>query len=448
MVPWAAWGLNLPLLALAAGWLWRRTARGAAGARWFWLALAARGAGGIALGLAYTVRWGVYDGGDTYGLQRQARKLTAWAETDWSGYVRLLLTATDQPGAPTRLYATFSNSFFFIRGLSLLNFLTGGSYWLNGLWLSLAAFAGSWLLARELARVVPRAARGAWIGALAWPSVVFWLSGVGKDALLLAALGSFGAAALRLTYPPISSVDKVVANPAAMARGQTQRWWWVVLLMTGWLLWKIKFFIAAVVFVLLGALAVTEQVAPRWRRRWPWLRPWQLLLLSALALAPLSRVAHRAFRPEYLLIQVPRNQAALRSNEAARPELRLTLAPSLTSLAANAPAAAIGTFTRPWLTEGTGWHWWAAGLENFVLLLLTAWSVAGWWRRGHTPNIPLLAVALLLLVLTVAVMFGLTTPNLGTLHRYRAVLLPFVLFLLDWLRVGRGETEKNGVALE
>ena len=430
MPAWLAWGLNLPLLALAAGALWRHTARGEVSAGWFGLALVARLAGGLLLGLTYVSPWlGRLDGGgDTIALQSHANEFSAWAAPDPAGYLRLLLTATDQPNSPLRWYAPFSNSFFFVRGLSVLNFLTGGSSWLKGLWLSLVAFAGSWLLARELVRLVPGVALGARVGALAWPSVLFWMSGVSKDALLLAALGGFTAAALRLTYPPGGA-------PAGLSDASRRRWW-VLLLASGWLLWKIKFFIAAVIFVVLAALALTAWLTAHLRGRWPRLRAWQVFLLLALALAPLSRVAHRAFRPEYLLIQIPHNQAVLRTHDPTRPELRLPITASLGSFARNAPAAAVGVFTRPWLWEGRGWGWRALGLENAALLAVFAWAGRGWWRRGRPGGLPLLAGALLLIVAVVAVMFGLTTPNLGSLHRYRAGLLPFALFLLDWWRKG------------
>jgi hypothetical protein len=426
MLPlWLAWSLNVPLLIGVMMIVWRRTARGTAAAWWFWAALAARLGGGLALGTYYITQLEdmTQPGGDTFTLYRHALRFTHWAPTDWSGYARLLLTAIDQPGAPHRWYATFSNSYFFVRLLSLLNFLTGGDYCLNSLWLSATAFIGSWLMARELWRVVPSVFWGAWLGALAWPSGLFWMSGVSKDAVLLAAFGTFTAAALRLLYPIVG------------IRRHDGRWL-LALLVSSFLLWKIKFFIAAAVFVAFGALALTVYFGPRLRRRWPRLRTWQLLMLAACALAPLARVAHEGFGAEYLLIHIPRNQAALRGHDATQPELRLALKPSILSFVANAPAAALGVFTRPWLGEGKGLRWRASGLENAVLLLLFGWAVVGWWRRGHPINLPPLAGALLLIVLLVAVMFGLTTPNLGTLFRYRSVLLPFSLFLVDWLRVG------------
>lgn len=442
------WLLHPPLLALAAWALWRRVGqRGAGPLRlWFWPTLGARLVGGVALGVFYQHQFAdnPQPGGDTFAAHRLSVALTAWAPREPGAYVRLLLTAApppvtrlgsafrarpDAPFAPyTTVYvAPYSNSWFFVRLLSLLNFLTGSSYWLNALWLSLAAFAGAWFLARELTRLAPAAWRGALLGGLAWPAVVFFYGGVSKDALLAASLGTFTAVALRLIYPLVSQASAEQAHPSAPTASH-----FLVLLLAAWLLWKIKFFLAAAAFVTLGALALTEAV----RRRWPAVRPWQVFVGAAVALAPLSRILHRAFRPEYLLYHLPHNQADLQARSTGQPQLLLDLHPTLGSFLLNLPRAVVGTFTRPWPWEGSGLLWRVAGLENAALLALLALTLLAWGRRGFTLRLPLLAGALLTLVVVGAAMFGLATPNLGTLFRYRAALLPFLVFLLDWGRVG------------
>jgi hypothetical protein len=70
-----------------------------------------------------------------------------------------------------------------------------------------------------------------------------------------------------------------------------------------------------------------------------------------------------------------------------------------------------------------------AGLENLVLLLLVGLALlsAAQGRGGHLPFA--LVLALLVYCSVLAVLIGLSTPNLGTLNRYRSVLLPFVLLL-------------------
>ena len=49
-------------------------------------------------------------------------------------------------------------------------------------------------------------------------------------------------------------------------------------------------------------------------------------------------------------------------------------------------------------------------------------------RPGYLPFA--FVVVLVLYCLALAALLGLSTPNLGTLNRYRAVLLPYLVFLL------------------
>lgn len=440
---------NLVLWALMLNWFWRRTGQAAAPTlrRWFWPALGLRMAGGVALGLFYQhqLPTGPQPGGDTFATFRLSAGLTGWLGREPAAAGRVLVTGVPPP--PVALPGVFrptarwpfapylsayfipsSNSWFFARLLAWLNLLTGSSYWLAALWLSTGAFAGGWLLVRELTRLVPGTAAGALAGTLLWPSLVFWGAGVSKDGVLLAVLGAFTAAALRLTLP-----GHATGAPASFGAVRSGWRWWTLLAGSAWLFWRIKFFIAAVAFVAFGALFLTLRL----RARWPRLRPAWLLAGLLLALAPGSRLLHRAFRPEYARYQIAHNQQVLAATiPAGQPRLAFPLTPSLSSFVRYAPAAAVGVFVRPWVWEGEGLRWRVAGLENAALLLLAAAALRGWWRRGQPRQLPLLAGALLFFLLIVALMLGLTTPNFGSLHRYRIVLLPFTGWLLDWLRVG------------
>ena len=170
------WALNLLLLATAAYGLRRALALEADWLRpWFWPVLTLKLLGGLALGWLYLYFYP--QGGDTLTMQWEAQRVTDWIATP-NGDFGQLLWPRQSGGAmlPIR-YPAFSNSYFFVRLLALLNFLTHSNYWLNGLWLSVCAFGGSWLLTRELGRVVPGARYGIMLGALFWPSVILWMAG-------------------------------------------------------------------------------------------------------------------------------------------------------------------------------------------------------------------------------------------------------------------------------
>ena len=64
--------------------------------------------------------------------------------------------------------------------------------------------------------------------------------------------------------------------------------------------------------------------------------------------------------------------------------------------------------------------------------------------RGSSRQPVALVVFLLLYCLLLAAFIGLNTPNLGTLHRYRAALLPWLLLLAlpnDYFRWERRKLE-------
>ena len=72
----------------------------------------------------------------------------------------------------------------------------------------------------------------------------------------------------------------------------------------------------------------------------------------------------------------------------------------------------------------------AAGLENLLLLALLAVALVATarGRAGHMPFVLSLGLAIFCVVL--AALMGLTTPNFGSLHRYRSDLLPYLVLLL------------------
>jgi len=99
-------------------------------------------------------------------------------------------------------------------------------------------------------------------------------------------------------------------------------------------------------------------------------------------------------------------------------------------LAAHAPLAVANALTRPW--PGESWQplYVAAALENvalLALLTLAAWAAV----RGRPGRLPFsLTLGLVVFCLVLAFLIGITTPNLGSLNRYRSGLLPYLLLLL------------------
>ncbi|RSK45016.1 hypothetical protein [Hymenobacter rigui] len=307
-----------------------------------------------------------------------------------------------------------SNTFFLIKLLSVLNLASGGNALLNGCYLSLFSFVGGWELVRQLQRYWPAATPGAGVVAfLIWPTVVYWTSGLTKESLLV------GSGAL------------VLALVIHLGYSGRQRHAWAIpaLVAVGLLHFKMRYFFAVVLFGTLVGLAgvlVLHRLGAARSRIGQTIVLVGILLSGAWAASEVSPV----FRANKFTSQLQRNYSDLLKSSRTRPHLEYPdLRPTTESVMQHTPVAVFNTLSRPWPWEGGTVLYVVAGLENLALLVLVV--VAGWagaW--GKAGQLPFgLVLALLLYCVILAALLGLTTPNLGTLNRYRVTFLPFLLLL-------------------
>jgi hypothetical protein len=403
--------LNALLVAGLAGWLRAEYRRAAPSLRrWLLPALALRlGAGLLPHGpdSRFMSFWG-----QALTAQFWARPGAGWAL--WRGHEL-------HAGAQVLDMYEWSNTLFTIKILGLLNFASLGNAALNACYLSLFCFMGCWGLVRTLARLFPAAPVGA--GALAfllWPSVVWWCSGITKEALLL---GS-GAALTAMV------LSKLYGNAPAWRTARLGSW--LLLGLLAWLHLRLRYFFA---LPLLGCLLALAGTTLATRRGWlPAGWRWQLLALAGgtgLAGLLVVLVGGEPVSKAFVTSQLWQNYLHGLATSAGRPHLVYAgLKPTLGSVASYFPLAAFQALARPWLGESAAPLYVVAGVENLLvigLLATAAWRAA----RGQPGRLPAgLVMALLLYCLVLAGLIGLSTPNLGTLHRYRAVLLPWLLWLL------------------
>ena len=355
-------------------------------------------------------------------LSEDGRYFQEWAHrmTDqlWHApgqWTRMLFTDEFHWGRHKLVFHGFSNTLFLIKLLSIFNLASLGVALINGLYLSMFSFVGCWELVRQVRLRWPLATSGAGVVAfLAWPTVVYWTSGLTKESLLVGSGALVLALVVYLAYGPATRRLRAALG----------------LLGAALLHFKMRYFFAVVLFGTLAGLGLTRTLQHLGAARSRWAQMAVLLALLASGTWAASEVSP-VFRANKFTSQLQRNYSSLLKTSQNRPHLAYPdLQPTTGSVVQHAPQAIFNTLARPWPWEGGTGLYVVAGLENLVLLAVLALAVVA-VLRGRPGQLPFaLVLALFLYCLILAALLGLTTPNLGTLNRYRVSFLPFLLLLL------------------
>ncbi|MFC6997544.1 hypothetical protein [Rufibacter roseus] len=406
--------LHLPVFFLLVYWLWRSLGKPEQKPLIFWSALLLKLVCGILLGWLYLT---YLPGGDTWGYHKQAAVVANWATDNPVDYLRFLIF---NEHVPLQIrFKEFSNTFFFLKPLSLLHLFTGNSYWGSSLYLSLFSFWGCWFLVSHLRRHFPQFGTAATISFLFFPSVVFWTSGVTKDSVLMGSLCFTIGLFLQI-----------------LKQEQPKPFYKYLLLIPAiWLLWRIKFFLAAVLIVLM----VTHLLLKTITQRVVWLQSKERQLLAWSALmsggAFVASFAHPTFNLSFFVRHIVWNYRNIMAvSDPEKPLLVVyKLQPSLWSVIQNAPSALLQMVFRPFIWEPAPLFYKLAGIENLLIALLVVVAITNLVRHKKFPSLPAFLGVLLLFFVIGGVLVSLPTPNFGSLHRYRAPLLPFFLLpILAW----------------
>jgi hypothetical protein len=106
------------------------------------------------------------------------------------------------------------------------------------------------------------------------------------------------------------------------------------------------------------------------------------------------------------------------------------LQPELWSLLVHTPEAFFNTIFRPFIGESFSLLYLLSGLENLLLLVLFILAIASAFKVNYKHQFHLFYLAIGCFILIAATVIGISTPNFGTLIRYRVIFLPFLVYLL------------------
>jgi hypothetical protein len=162
--------------------------------KYFMQLLSAKFAGAIAMGLIY---YFYYEGGDTTLYFDLARYIARSFSENPSATYKLIFLPIDTNDTSLYRYVGAnifymkgdSDTYFFIRFVSLFNILSFNTYSVSALFFACLSFIGSWAVYLVFIDVYPQLTKQLSWAILFIPSVVFWGSGMMKDSITLCSIG-------------------------------------------------------------------------------------------------------------------------------------------------------------------------------------------------------------------------------------------------------------------
>ncbi len=372
----------------------------------FWPALAVKLLAGLAVGWIYFYYYGQ---GDTITYWHDGRLI---ADKILSDPLRALnFYWNDEAFEFDSLISIRPRSLFFVKITGLIAFLSGGSYWMMALIISFCSFLGAWYLCVKTISFFPGARMAAILAFLFYPSVVFWSSGLIKESLGLGAL--YFLSGILLMFINHRKVDG---------------WEWVVALVSLWIGWNLKYYWMGVfipIAITTVLVIMISSFKPAYKRfDLPiWTGLFILLLLGATSI-------HPNFYPNRILRVIwENNQEFMALTSSSNAIHYHDLSPSFNSVLLNMPQALASGIFRPFTWEAHNATSMVAGIENLLLAILALMAVPSLPKLFRSPN-RILVVAIITYILILATFLALSTPNLGTLSRYKVGFLPFLVYLL------------------
>ncbi len=373
----------------------------------FMPALGMKLAAGISVGLLYFYHYG---NGDTLQFDAASHLILESIQTV-KGWVQFLIQSdlSFLSGSVPKVLEE-SRSLFFVKILSLLYLLTGGSYWLASLYLSLFSFYGAWIISITVIRNWPELKYPAIIAFLYFPPAIFWSSGVLKDTVAFGCITVLGSLM-------INGFKKETIDPKFLITG----------ILVIWVLWSIKYHLAVTLMLSIGAGIAYIPIY----RNFKGAKRHILLVLFVITTALVFSYFHPNLRLGSLVEVLRQNQEEiLKMSEGKNHVHFLPYGRGLAHFVLNLPVALFAGLFMPLPGQGKGLLPNLAGIFNALILFLTILKIFSLKKEQVRWNAWYLMVGIY--VGSLAILMAYAAPNFGTLERYKTAYIPFYLFwLLD-----------------
>ncbi len=376
----------------------------------YWPALIIKLVAGILLGLLYTYYYSV---ADTFGFFEDATKFSALAKEDIVNYLSFIWTSDESYPFWSNLNYTQPRAVFLSKIVSFFCLITGDNYWLISLYFSFIAFACSWRLVNTIITHYPESKIAAIISFLFVPSVVFWSSGLVKECLAMGALFYISSVFLKVWHRDKINITEVLLTILSL-----------------WILWQLKYYYAAVFLpVLFTSIIVKFILVPVFKIKSSILEIviWFSVFAVPLFLISLSK---ENFHLDVFFEVIVKNYHSFQNLSSENGAVHFNdLQPNFLSILYNAPWALVSGLFRPFLWEVDNLLQVLQSVESAILFILVITSVMNFIKGYHSKH-RLLILSLMVYVVLLCIFLTISSPNFGTLSRYRIGFLPFLFFLL------------------
>lgn len=389
--------------------------------KYFIPGLTVRIIGALAAGFIYQFYYG---GGDTFAYHTHGSRhiWEAFFESPSKGFQLLFSNGDYQPEtykyASKIWYFDDSQSFFVIRVAALFDLFTFSSYSATAVLFSVVAFIGGWLLFLTFYKLYADFHRWLAFACLFIPTVFFWGSGIFKDTLTLAALGT----ATFLVYKIL--IERRMSLLYALP-----------LILCFWVIYSVKIYIlltflpAILIWISGKYLTFVRSHALK-----VLLLPLTVILVVFMGYFAIKNVVEDD--PHYNLNRIAETARitaydirygwGARTGEGSGYSLG-NLDGSFSSMISLAPQAIVVSLFRPFLWEVRNPFMLLSSVEGLILLAITIYVLvktrAEFIRRMSQPEILFCLVFSLVFAFSV----GVSTYNFGTLSRYKIPLMPYYI---------------------
>ncbi|MCP4522477.1 MAG: hypothetical protein GY827_12420 [Cytophagales bacterium] len=367
--------------------------------KYYWLfgAFLLKVLAGILVGCLYHF---YYDGGDTLVYWRDVKIIQTFSFSEYFAYWK------NEHLSTSLYFNTYQpRALFFVKVLSIFNWLARGNYWVLASIVSSFGFACYAISFLQLSKIYPQYRGLLFFALFINPSFVFWTSGLMKEAFVVP-----------LVILAISCIILLIKTKLGVVKQMITMLLFFALCV---IIWKIKYYFAATLFAFFFPLLLVYKI--------PFLKDkkkasYGMFLL--LGLISTSFIHPNLYLQNILKAIVLNHDLTIQSSSESGYLAFNSLTSSFLSFLQNTPKAFFGGLFSPIL-----FTWKIQLLDtllNSFFLFMLIYNLKKYFKLLWTVEI----WAILGFISLLAILLAFSSPNYGSLVRYRSVFSPLFFFFL------------------